>query len=150
MVSIMPGIESRAPERTDTKAAGSLMSPNFLPVMVSRGAVTPSCICPCRLAGIGALVGVVVGADLGGDREAGGHRQADAWHISARLAPLPPSSFIGALPSRLLAEVVDVFAGGDGGGLGRHRGQRVLRSGRHGGGDLPGGRLRHCLDRPVR
>ena len=30
MVSIMPGIESRAPERTET-SSGFLVSPNFLP-----------------------------------------------------------------------------------------------------------------------
>ena len=34
MVSIMPGIEARAPERTDT-SRGFSRSPNFLPVIFS-------------------------------------------------------------------------------------------------------------------
>ena len=46
-------------------------------------------------------LGVVVGADLGGDGEAGGDGQADVV-ISARLAPLPPSRFFISLPSALL------------------------------------------------
>ena len=37
MVSIIPGIESRAPERTDT-SSGFLRSPNFLPgLLLDRG-----------------------------------------------------------------------------------------------------------------
>ena len=39
----MPGIESRAPERTDT-SSGLLTSPNFLPVWRSIAAM-PACIC---------------------------------------------------------------------------------------------------------
>ena len=34
MVSIMPGIESRAPERTET-SSGLTRSPNFMPVCAS-------------------------------------------------------------------------------------------------------------------
>ena len=39
----MPGIESRAPERTET-SSGFFTSPNFLPVCFSIDA-TPACIC---------------------------------------------------------------------------------------------------------
>ena len=38
MVSIMPGIESRAPERTET-SSGFFRSPNFLPVCCSSEAI---------------------------------------------------------------------------------------------------------------
>ena len=41
MVSIMPGIESRAPERTET-SSGSFGSPNFLPVCFSSAAMPAS------------------------------------------------------------------------------------------------------------
>ena len=42
MVSIMPGIESRAPDRTET-SSGFFTSPNFLPVCRSSDAM-PACI----------------------------------------------------------------------------------------------------------
>ena len=44
MVSIMPGMEARAPERTET-SRGLSMSPNFLPVICSS-LVTYSMIWP--------------------------------------------------------------------------------------------------------
>jgi hypothetical protein len=49
MVSIIPGIESRAPERTDT-SSGLRRSPNFLRVCDSSAA-TPACICARKAAG---------------------------------------------------------------------------------------------------
>ena len=49
MVSIMPGIESRAPERTDT-SSGFLRSPNFFFVCFSIAA-TPAFICACSADG---------------------------------------------------------------------------------------------------
>ena len=96
---IMPGIDSAAPERTET-SSGLAGSPNFLPTSVSiclRAAST------CGHGRLGELLAVLVvgGADLGGDGEAGGDGDADEL-ISARLAPLPPSrSFMSALPSAL-------------------------------------------------
>jgi hypothetical protein len=45
----MPGIESRAPERTETNS-GFLRSPNRLPVCCSMEA-TPASICPRNAAG---------------------------------------------------------------------------------------------------
>ncbi len=78
-VSIMPGIEARAPERTDT-SSGFSGSPKVLPAM------TPTCgerrlDLAVEVAGIGLAVCVVIGADLGRDGEAGGHRQAQIAHL---------------------------------------------------------------------
>ena len=49
MVSIMPGIESRAPERTDT-SSGFLRSPSFFFVCFSIAAI-PACICALSAGG---------------------------------------------------------------------------------------------------
>jgi len=43
MVSIMPGIESRAPERTATRSGMPSVAPNFVPMMRSMLA-TPASI----------------------------------------------------------------------------------------------------------
>ncbi len=79
MVSIMPGIEARAPERTDT-SSGESTSPNFAPtaVPISASAASASCL---QTVGQGAAVGVVGGAHLGGDREPRRHGQAEARHL---------------------------------------------------------------------
>ena len=45
----MPGIESRAPERTDT-SSGFFRSPNFFFVWLSMAAM-PAFICPCSVDG---------------------------------------------------------------------------------------------------
>ena len=47
MVSIMPGIESRAPERTET-SSGFFRSPNFLPVCCSMAMPASICAASCR------------------------------------------------------------------------------------------------------
>jgi Cu/Ag efflux protein CusF len=79
IVSIMPGIESRAPERT-AKRSGLARLPKPLPrifsmrlmassicASISFGSVLPCCVEP--------------GADLRRDGEAGRHRQPDAGHF---------------------------------------------------------------------
>ena len=89
IVSIMPGIEIAAPERTDT-SSGSSGSPKRLPVFSSsaremlldlgaRGRRAP----PCRLH--------VRAPGVGRDREAGRNRHAERV-ISASPTPLPPRS----------------------------------------------------------
>ena len=95
----MPGIEARAPERTET-SSGLSGSPKLgADRLLDRGQRRGDLV--LQLGRVGLAVVVVVGADLGGDREAGRHRQAELL-ISARLAPLPPSRFfISARPSAL-------------------------------------------------
>ncbi len=75
----MPGIEARAPERTET-SSGLLASPNFLPVMrpTSVSAASTWAFSSC---GYFLPLGVEIGADLGGDGEAGRHRQAELRHL---------------------------------------------------------------------
>jgi len=68
----MPGIESRAPERTATGRCLPAVGPN-----VGAHAL----VLVLHAGGVGALVGVVVGADFGRDREAGRHRETDAGHF---------------------------------------------------------------------
>ena len=80
MVSIMPGIESRAPERTETSSGIAVVSPNFVPMIFSMRRDAGLHLRLERLR-VGPLVGVVVGADLGGDGEARRHGQADAAHL---------------------------------------------------------------------
>ena len=113
MVSIMPGIEARAPERTDT-SSGEVTSPK-------RGAD--------RLADLGerrldllleavrqlAAVGVVGGADLGGDGEARRHRQAEARHLGEVGALAAQQVLhVGRAVGLAGAEQVDALAGGAG------------------------------------
>ena len=97
IVSIIPGIESLAPERTETKSGFSL-SPNFLPVCFSTSAkaaftssITPSGILLPEL--IYSMQVSVVIVKPGGTG-------SPAFVISARFAPFPPSKLrISALPS---------------------------------------------------
>ena len=77
----MPGMESRAPERTETSSGMADLSPNLVPMIFSMKA-TPLLDLRVEDLGIGFLVVVIIGADLGGDGEAGGHGQADAAHFS--------------------------------------------------------------------
>ena len=93
-VSIMPGMETRAPERTETSSglwwspklvADRLLDPRQRRGRPGRAARAGYC-CPCV---------VVVGADLGGDGEAGRHGQADAGHLRQ----------VGALAAEQVAHV---------------------------------------------
>ena len=85
IVFIIPGIDRAAPERTLT-SSGSAGSPSLAPICVldllDRGL-------DLGLDGLGELPAVLVvgGADLGGDREAGGDRDADDAHLG-QVGPL--------------------------------------------------------------
>ena len=75
----MPGMEARAPERTET-SRGFSRSPNFLPVMLLQ---LGDILHDLRLDLVVDLLAVliVLGAGLGGDGEALGHRQANVGHF---------------------------------------------------------------------
>src|ERR1035437_6800074 len=96
-VSIMPGMDLRAPERQDTNK-GFCRSPNFMPINVSVLASADSTSF-FRLAGNFDLFlkkstqhSVLMAKPAGTGKP--------SRHISARLAPLPPSRFFMlALPS---------------------------------------------------
>ena len=105
----MPGIESRAPERTET-SSGFFRSPNFLPVCCSSEA-TPALHLLAQRRRIRPLVGVVVGADLGRDREPGRHRQPDAAHLGEVRALAAEQRLHRPVAVGLAAEEVDVLAG---------------------------------------
>ena len=108
-VSIMPGIESRAPERQES-SSGLVASPNLAPIDFS-----------ILLQGLGDLVlqlgrvlpavGVEVGADVGGEGEAGGHGQADVGHLG-EVGALAAEQVLHVGPAVRLAaaEEVDVLA----------------------------------------
>ena len=98
IVSIMPGIDARAPERTDS-SSGSAALPKRLPISFSTKA-TPSrtsasisfsaAALPCSVNTVQASVLMVKPEGT----------VMPSRHISARLAPLPPSRFfIVAAPS---------------------------------------------------
>ena len=95
-VSIIPGIEKRAPERTET-SSGSSDWPSFLPMAFSSdsrcsdtsASISAGCLPLCRYA----LHASVVMTNPGGTG-------SPRFVISARLAPLPPNkSFRSLLPS---------------------------------------------------
>ena len=98
-MSIMPGMDAAAPDRTDT-SSGLAPAPNVLPVRASSLAMFFSTSSsspaghfpPLRSYSAQASVVIVKPGGTGSPSEL----------ISARLAPLPPSSsFIAALPSAL-------------------------------------------------
>ena len=108
MVFIMPGIDRAAPERTLTRS-GSAGSPNFLPA---------GCLHPreggldLRLDRLGKLAArvVIVGADLGGDREAGRNRNADHAHLG-QVGPLAAEQLlhVGSALGSTSAESINVL-----------------------------------------
>ncbi len=111
MVSIMPGIESRAPERTDTSSGMAALSPNFVPMIFSMKAM-PALTCGSSDFGIGSLVGVIIGADFGGDGESGRHRQADAAHLGQVRAFAAEQRFHAAVAvGFLITKQINVFCG---------------------------------------
>ena len=79
MVSIIPGIEARAPERTERRS-GRSSPPSVLPVICSMPARAAS-TSASKVGRVAPAVGVVVRADLGGDGEARRHRQAEIGHL---------------------------------------------------------------------
>ena len=102
----MPGIETAAPERTET-SSGILVSPNFLPSSFSSIADVLLHFVH-QPGGQLAAVLVVQVADLGGDREAGRHRQADAGHLGQVGTLAAQQLLLLAVAFGLgLAEVVD-------------------------------------------
>ncbi len=76
----MPGIDARAPERTDS-SSGSAASPNVLPISCSTKAT------PCSTSASISFERVLLallgedGAGLGADGEARGHGDAQAAHL---------------------------------------------------------------------
>ncbi len=75
----MPGIEARAPERTDT-SSGLVPSPKVLPASLAD--IGKRLIDLTRqFLRIGLAVGVEMGADFGGDGEARRDRQAEIGHF---------------------------------------------------------------------
>jgi len=98
MVSIMPGMEARAPERTDS-SRGSAALPKVLPISCSTKATLcrtsasisrMACSLPCSVKAVQASVLMVNPEGTVMPRR----------HISARLAPFPPSRFfMEAAPS---------------------------------------------------
>ena len=102
----MPGIEARAPERTET-SSGLSLSPNLLPVMRPTSA-SAAFTCCFKLLRIAVVVGVIVGADLGGDGEAGRHRQPETGHLGeARALAAEEIAHVGAAFGLAAAEGVD-------------------------------------------
>ena len=97
MVSIMPGIENTAPDRTDT-SSGSRPSPSRLPTRCSRVARC-SPIWSSRPTGcVPPLLSTAMQASVVTVKPSGTGRPIEV--ISARFAPLPPSSGRrSALPS---------------------------------------------------
>ena len=97
MVSIMPGMLARAPERTDDEQRVVGVAEALAGVLLElrQGGLD------LRLEALGVgVVGGVVVADLCGDREAGRHRQPDAGHLGE----------VGALAAEQLAHVLVAFA----------------------------------------
>ncbi len=78
-MSIMPGIDAREPERTET-SSGCLSSPNLRPVFLATAASAFS-TCAFRPSGNFARVRIVAVASLGGDGEARRHRQPERAHL---------------------------------------------------------------------
>ncbi len=108
-VSIMPGIEARAPERTET-SSGLPASPkrraDALLRRLERGFDLG-----LQIGRIGLAVGVEVGADLGGDGEAGRHRQAEIAHLG-QVGALAAEEVLHLGPAfgPAVAEAVNPFA----------------------------------------
>ena len=78
-MSIMPGIDTRAPERTET-SSGLAASPKLLPVACSIWAMPSRDLAAQAVREALALL-VIKRAHLGRDGEAGRHRQADRRHL---------------------------------------------------------------------
>jgi len=99
MVSIIPGMESRAPDLTERAKAGSLVAESF-PDRFFRLLPAPPRPLPRALGGYVRFMSIKVSAHFGGDGEPRWHRQADARHFVeiTRLCH-PSSDFIPPDPS---------------------------------------------------
>ena len=102
-MSIIPGIETAAPERTDT-SSGSCGSPKRLPARSSSAAM---CCVDLAVEAVGdlAAAGHVGAARVGRDGEACRDRDPELRHLDE---PDPLSAEELATASRVLVEVVDV------------------------------------------
>ncbi len=100
-VSIIPGMENFAPERTDT-SSGSWASPRRRPRSSSRRRKRHRDLYPQLGRQFGGLH--VRATRIGGDREAWGHRQADIRHLG-KVCALAPKQILEVPVS--LAEVID-------------------------------------------
>ena len=78
-VSIMPGMEARAPERTETSSGFCGIAEGAAGELADLGERLLDLAFELRR--IGLAVVVVIGADLGGDGEARRHRQAQIGHL---------------------------------------------------------------------
>jgi hypothetical protein len=105
-VSIMPGIETAAPERTETSSGSFGIAQLLAHQLLELAELLFDLVDHADR--ILAAVLAVVGAGFGGDREARRNRQFGKA-ISARFAPLPPRmGFIRATFGVLLAETVEI------------------------------------------
>ena len=78
-VSIMPGIEARAPDRTETRS-GFVASPNTLPVIFAD-VLQRLFDLRLQFLRIGFVMRIKIRAYRGRDREAGRHRQTEIGHL---------------------------------------------------------------------
>ena len=108
----MPGIEARAPERTDTSSGEferrRTSAPTCLPIVRERRLDLV-----LQIVGQLAAVGVVVRADLGGDREARRHGQAEVRHLG-EVGALAAQQILhlGVAVGRAAAEQIDALLRG--------------------------------------
>ena len=98
----MPGIET-ARRSGPRPGAGSAGSPKRLPECCSTCGERRARPASFRVVGVGLAVGVVEGADLGGDGEAGRDRQAEVAHLGEVLVG---DRLHRGLDRRLVAQVV--------------------------------------------
>ena len=107
-MSIMPGIENFAPERTET-SSGLSVEPSVAPAAFSSF-LTCSSISRSIAGGIFGFLLVVDVADLGGDREPGRHRQAGVGHLGeARAFAAEQVLHVAVAVGLAVAEEIDVL-----------------------------------------
>ena len=75
----MPGIDTGAPERTDTSSGSLGVAEAGAELLLDQASAASTCA--FKLVGIGPCVVVEPGADLGGDGEARRDRQAEIAHL---------------------------------------------------------------------
>ena len=106
-MSIIPGMESRAPDRTATSNGMALVSPKVVPIICSIRRI-PSSTSACIVLGISAVMCVKVSADFGRNREARRDRQTDPCHFGQVRAFAAEQRLHLSVPIGLtLAEVIN-------------------------------------------